>query len=216
MIGLIIVVLMLVGSPLTASADFIMTLQATSGTLTQFQDSAFGSGVSGPGFSLYGFGPQDGSALPITLEDFVRPMRGQLVDQSGQLVLAAPHAAINGHQCCQMSGVINISSIPAAPVIQSNSLTVTAPFVASGTLLGTGPVFFIDQGPYGQYLFEGAGTMTSVFRATCLSSGAADCFVWNSSVVTFERSTSSVPEPSAWLLLGSGLVFLARRRRGLS
>jgi hypothetical protein len=217
LLGILIWTLIVIGSPPTVGADIIMTLDATSGSLRQFQDSAFGSGVSGPGFGLGGFGPQIGRALPFPVSNLVGLSRSQLqlIDQSGQLLLYAPSVGINGHLCCGMIGALNISVIPSVPVpgsgVGAPTLVVTSPFTASGVLRTTiSTTNLFDQGPYGEYLFQGSGTMTSVFRASC---GPVNdpCYSWNESVLTF---APTVPEPSTWLLLGSGLVavLLSRRR----
>ena len=126
-LGLPIWALILIGSPPTVGADIIRTLEATSGTLQQYQDSAFGSGVSGPGFNLGGFTPLIGFALPPVTN--LHPSPGQLIDQSGQLILSAPLASINGHQCCGMVGTLNISTIPSLPMAGGGppTLEVTAP-----------------------------------------------------------------------------------------
>jgi hypothetical protein len=215
MIGLIVLVLILIGNPPPVGADAIMTLEATSGSLRQVQDSAFGSGVSGPGFALDGFGPQIGSASPLTVSN-LHPVPGQLFDQSGELLLDAPLASVNGHSCCRMEGILNISAIPSVPVPGSGgppTLLVTAPFTASGILAATDilPLFGQGQGPFGNYFFEGTGSMTSEFRATCGTVTEPACYFWNSSVLTF---APTVPEPSTWLLLTSGLmaILLSRRR----
>jgi hypothetical protein len=209
MIRLIVLMLILIGSPAIVGADVIMTLEATSGSLRQFQDSAFGSGVSGPDFSLDGFGPQTGEALPFPVSNLQALFRSQLqlIDQSGQLLLYAPLVGVNGHQCCGMIGTLNIFAIPSVPVPGSGvgppTLVVTAPFIASGILTTTmSTTGLFDQGPFGDYFFEGTGTMTSIFRASC---GPVNdpCYSWNESVLTF---APTVPEPSTWLLLASGLV----------
>jgi hypothetical protein len=215
MIRLIVLVLILIGRPTTVDADVIMTLEATSGSLRQFQDTAFGSGVSGPGFVLDGFTPQLGFLLvPFPLYN-LHPVPGQLIDQSGQWVLDAPLVSVDGHQCCGMIGTLNISAIPSVPVpgseVGSPTLLVTSPFTASGILTTTiSTTNLFDQGPYGQYWFQGTGTMTSFFRGSC---GPVDpCYSWNESVLTF---APTVPEPSTLLLLASGLVaiLLSRRHR---
>jgi hypothetical protein len=212
LLGSLIWTLIVIGSPPPLGADVIMTLEATSGSLRQFQDSAFGSAVSGPGFGLGGFTGTIGSASPLTIEN-LHPVPGQLFDQSGQLFLDAPMASVNGQPCCRMSGILNISAIPSVPIPGSGvsgppTLDVTAPFTASGILTAT-HVFFDQQGPFGDYLFQGSGTMTSEFRNTC---GTPACYFWNSSVLTF---APTVPEPSTWLLLASGLmaILLSRRHR---
>jgi hypothetical protein len=207
MICLIVLVLILIGSPPTVGADVIMTLEATSGTLRQFQDSALGSGVSGPGFGLGGFGPQIGFASPFSLFN-LEVVPGQLIDQSGRLALYAPSVGINGHLCCGMVGTLNISAIPSVAVpgsgVVAPTLVVTSPFIASGILRTTGSTTnLFDQGPYGEYFFEGAGTMTTVFPAHCGTVNEPSCYSWNESVLTF---APTVPEPSTWLLLASGLV----------
>jgi hypothetical protein len=216
LLGILIWTLIVIGSPPTVGADIIMTLDATSGALKQFQDSAFGSAVSGPGFVLDGFLPQIGSALPFFSLLNLEAVPGQLIDQSGPLRLYAPSVGINGHLCCGMIGTLNISAIPSVPVpgsVGPPTLVVTSPFAASGilrTTLSTTNLF--DQGPYGEYFFEGAGTMTSVFRASCGTVNEPSCYFWNESVLTF---APTVPEPATWLLLASGLVvvlFLSRRR----
>ena len=104
MISLIVLVLILIGSPATVGADVIMTLHATSGSLTQFQDVAFRSEVFGPGgFAMGGFTPLIEQALPVTVSNLA-PLPGQLIDQSGTLNLYAPHVSVSGHQCCLMTG----------------------------------------------------------------------------------------------------------------
>ena len=219
MIRVIVVLLVWIGSASTVAADVIMTLEATGGSLRHRQDSAVGStGVSGAGFFLGGFGPLSGSALPLTLSHsaiFGEP--GQLIDQSGPLFLDAPLVGINGQPCCGMSGVLNIAAIPAVGVLGGGvsgppTLVVTAPFTASG-ILTTNDFLTSGQGPFGEYFFQGTGTMTSEFWRSCITPNAP-CYFWNSSVLTFGSSTSTVPEPFTWLLLASGLVvlFLSRRR----
>jgi hypothetical protein len=165
MIRLIVLVLIVISSPALVDADVIMTLEATSGSLRQFQDSAFGSGVSGPGFGLGGFGAQIGFALPFSLFN-LEAVPGQLIDQSGPLALYAPSVGINGHLCCGMIGTLNISAIPSVPVpgsgVAAPTLVVTSPFSTSGVLRTTmSTTGLFDQGPYGEYAFQGSGTMTS-------------------------------------------------------
>ena len=212
-LGLPIWALILIGSPPTVGADIIRTLEATSGTLRQFQDVPSGN-ISGPGFGLH-VDRFLGSALPsVAHAGEVQP--GQLVDQSGQLFLSG-RAGVNGRSCCVLSGGLNISAVPSLPVPGLSgppTLNVTAPFTASGILRGSG-VFFSDEGPFGDYFFQGSGTMTSEFRASCGTVNTPSCYFWNSSVLTFGAPIPpTVPEPSTWLLLASGLVvlFLSRRR----
>ena len=210
LLGLLIWTLILIGSPPTVGADIIRTLEATSGTLRQFQDVPSGN-ISGPGFGLF-VDRSLGSALPITLAHSGEVQPGQLVDQSGELVLSG-----RAFGCCVLGGVLNISAVPSLPVPGLSgppTLNVTAPFTASGILRGSG-VFFSDEGPFGDYLFQGSGTMTSEFRASCGTVNAPSCYFWNSSVLTFGAPIPpTVPESSTWLLLASGLVvlFLVRRQ----
>jgi hypothetical protein len=204
MVVLIVLALILVSSPRTADADVIMTLQATNGSLKQVQDSAFGSRVSGAGFEL-GFTPTIGFAVPAFSIPPLLLSAGQLFDQSGPLSLFAPLVTINGNRCCEMQGTLNISSIPSVAIPVSGAFTptlsVTAPFTATGILSGTTTPSpnsnVLDQGPFGDYFFAGAGTMTSEFRNSCGSVTEPNCFFWNSSVLTFSAAASStVPEPS--------------------
>lgn len=65
MIGLIVLVLILIGSPPTVGADVIMRLEATSGSLRQFQDST--SGAPSLGLDLFWMASRHREALPCLL-----------------------------------------------------------------------------------------------------------------------------------------------------
>jgi len=122
-------------------------------------------------------------------------------------------------------GTLNLSAIPSTSFLSRRlalgpTVEVTAPFGLSGILTATrdpslppGPPFSVD------YLFEGTGTVTNAFRGSgsfpCDMPDPTSCtFNWEFASLTFAPPTSStVPELSTWLLLGSGLTGLALRGR---
>lgn len=182
-----------------AQADVIRTLVATGGTLSARQDASMG-GVFGVDFNIGGITSTRGSATPTTLTLTAFDSAEQLSNQSTPFRLEAPSAGIDGHLCCIMSGILQITALPVVPIVQERVYTVISPFTISGTLQGGGDT----------YGFQGAGIMTSIFTRNCTGSY---CIWWDSTRLDFgpalDLLTTSVPEPSTWLLLLSGLLALA-------
>ena len=213
--GLIVVVIILTSIPYSARADVIMTLVALGGSMGNDRGDTFGTIFGRPGFILTG-GDRDRSGIsggfPLS---GLSPIPGQLVDQRGGVGLFGSLASINGQLCCSLSGGLNVSAIPSMSASSNNFLDVSAPFTARG-ILHAGPSErpSEDHGPFGDYFIEGVGTMSSGFEATAMCGNTPCNFSWRSTLMTFTAPTpSTVPEPSTWLLLASGLVGLGAIRR---
>jgi hypothetical protein len=138
---LLLLIIFLIGTVSFANAD-VLTLEATSGSFGKRQDMPLGT-VSGPTF-VFGLSPLSG-AFGVHPVENLRPVLGQVIDQSGQLFLTVEGASINGQvECCDVQGTLNLSVIPSASVLSSRlgnpTLDVNAPFVVSGILEGASQI----------------------------------------------------------------------------
>jgi len=223
---LLLAMLLLLGSP-PVFADVIRTLTATSGSIGERQDVPFGN-ISGDNFGLGGIFHSFGEALPgfsLALNG-PQPIPGQLFDQSGPFILNA-ELFVDG-QVTGAGGGLTLHAVPS-PVIQTSPgrAIVESPFVVvSGLVTTTGVCYFcVSTLPAGQqYAIRGQGTMTSVFfpcdsrfcgwdMTTLTFTPSAQIIIGSIANDTVDPSSATVPEPSTWLLLTSGVVGLLLMKR---
>jgi hypothetical protein len=110
-----------------------------------------------------------------------------------------------GESYVATGGFVTITTV--STMIGPQDGDVTLPFTLSGGVHGESPTAgSIDLG------FVGGGTVRASYFKRCFPAGGdCDLFQWTLDRVRYD--IEPIPEPSSWLLLGSGLLGYAARRR---
>ena len=196
-------------------------IQLTSGEIT-FVSFRFSSGdehtfvfLAGPGFEL----TTDGYFDTLQFSNFVNypldllPL-GSITDFSGGVQVVSgqtpgspefppPASVLYGGESYFASGdiLVGTPTFAVAPLI-------TLPFILSGQIHATN-----FMGTDFDFEISGAGTVTAAFYPYPYPEDQHDTFLWATSAIQYTIEPPPIPEPTSWMLLGSGLLGVAARRR---
>jgi hypothetical protein len=203
--GRSVLALGLVVLPLSVSYATPLNIVATGGGIgmsksTPAPFSDVGVFLTGSDFTLTNDMLTDSFAFTGGNPGFILHHAGDTVDFSGLVFLSSPSDALflDGIRFFA-SGQLNVA-VPRVSVASE----ISAPFTLTGSVHGQGPPSFF--GPLTvDVAITGAGTMTAIFEPTPGQ-------MMELSRVSYHL-VAPVPEPSAWLLVASGLGALGLLRR---
>ena len=169
-----------------------------------------GFDLVGPGFLLTGDGSESPSFDPRAFPDCPVPScPTAIVNLSLNFPLSGHDYQLRyGGEIYVATGGVNITTVSTmiGPRAGGAGQTVTLPFTLSGGVHGESPTAgSIDLG------FIGGGTVRADYTNRCFPAGACDLTQWT--LFAVEYDIEPIPEPTSWLLLGSGLLGYAARRR---
>jgi hypothetical protein len=195
-------------------------IQLTSGEIT-FVSFRLSSGdehtfvfLAGPGFALTTDGYFDTlqfstsnpyvldllplGTTPLTFSGGVQVVSGS---NPGSPESPPPASVLYGGESYFASGVILVGTptFAVAPLV-------TLPFSLWGQIHATN-----FMGTDFDFEISGAGTVTAGFYP--YPTGQDDSFLWATSRIQYTIEPPPIPEPTSWMLLGSGLLGVAARRR---
>jgi hypothetical protein len=193
----------------------------TSGGVNPFGDIVFTFpfvfiSLEGPGFLLSSDGNEspsfDPRAFPVCP---VPPCPTAIVNLSLSTALSGrpgfggfDQVFYGGEWYVATSGFVNIttSSTVIGPRAGGEGQLVMLPFALNGGVHGESPTAgSVDLE------FVGGGTVRADYTNRCFPAGACDISEWTLSAVSYD--IEPIPEPTSWILLGSGLLGYAARRR---
>jgi hypothetical protein len=194
----------------------------TSGAVVPFGDIVYtfpfvGMTLEGPGFVLSNDGNEspsfDPRAFPGTFCP-VPPCPTAIVNLSLNVPLSGPfpfpydQITYGGRSYVATYGNVTITTVSTVlgPRPGGEGQLITLPFTLSGGVHGESPTAgSIDLG------FVGGGRVRADYTNRCFPAGACDISQWTLFAVRYD--IEPIPEPTSWLLLGTGFLGYAARRR---
>jgi len=177
--------------------------------------------LTGDGFSFGGVGEPNGSNCSPCTPGQTIALRATLTDVFS--FSGSGPGMFNGieYPAIVLNGIVHANSETFPVSMLLDSLMVTLPFTAAGTLWGyptTSDAIFGRNPIFEAVDFVGSGTATGTFSRGPDANGRA-LFDFRSSTFTFgPASTAPTPEPATLLLVGLGAMsafFHKRRRRAI-
>jgi PEP-CTERM motif-containing protein len=191
-------------------------IRLTSGEVTPFGDIRFtfpfvDFDLEGPGFSLSGnrnflfeYRFIDDCPVPSCPTAIVNLSLNFLL--LGPIDIPTDQLHYNGEFYVATGGGVSITTVSTMIGPRDEDGAVTLPFTLTGGVHGESPTAgSIDLG------FVGGGTVRAAFFKRCFPPG--DCGLTQWTLFDVHYDLEPIPEPTTWLLLGSGLLGYATRRR---